>query len=44
MSHPGHKIVKCSKCGAVVLQCRCMDLVKTIEWVNGCSQCFKNQS
>lgn len=32
MSHPGHKIVKCSGCGKTIMQCRCMDKDKPVEY------------
>ena len=32
MSHAGHKIVKCSVCGKVILQCRCMDKNKPVSY------------
>jgi hypothetical protein len=37
----GHKIVKCS-CGAVIAQCRCMELNKAVVVIaNGCEACKK---
>jgi len=39
MAHVGHKVMKCRQCGAVVLQCRCMEPDKTVEYVDSCSRC-----
>ena len=36
----GHFIKKCSKCGAVIAQCRCMDRDKSITW-GICETCVK---
>lgn len=30
MNHSGHFIKKCSNCGTVIMQCRCMDPDKPI--------------
>jgi len=38
MSHIGHKIVKCSGCGKIILQCRCMDLNKPVVY-QVCGDC-----
>lgn len=40
MSHSGHKIVKCSECDKIIMQCRCMDKDKPIEY-RICEECFE---
>ena len=38
--YTGHHILKCSKCGIVIAQCRCMDKNKPI-YFDICSECIK---
>jgi hypothetical protein len=38
MNHPGHFIKKCSKCGGTIIQCRCMDANKPVEY-GICTKC-----
>lgn len=38
MSH-GHEIVKCSRCSAIVMQCRGLAKDKAVRYVDGCSAC-----
>ena len=39
MNGCGHKIVRCSSCGRIVMQCRCPDPNKTTEYVVSCPKC-----
>ena len=38
MNHPGHEIVKCPHCGAIVSQCRCAASDKSVRYV-WCGKC-----
>lgn len=40
MSHLGHKIIECSECGKIIMQCRCMDKDKPVEH-RICDECLK---
>jgi hypothetical protein len=35
----GHNTVKCIACQTIVMQCRCFDHTKLIEWVDQCDKC-----
>lgn len=43
MSHTGHFIEKCSKCGKVITQCRCMDANKPVTY-GICKECQEKKS
>ena len=38
MDDCGHKIIKCSKCGDIIAQCRCMSKNKAVEYIT-CGKC-----
>lgn len=41
MSHAGHKIVRCDRCGIKLMQCRCIE-PKPTEWRAGpCRLCYR---
>ena len=43
MNGCGHKIVRCSSCGRIVMQCRCPDQNKHVEYVGACPKCPPTQ-
>lgn len=42
MSHERHKILKCKECKKVILQCRCFDNNKSVQW-STCWECLLSE-